>query len=70
MDCTQNGKESLFLNKRNIYKGCLHKFTMVDTMIRIDDELIKFIEGKKLIPRESYKSVLKRLLKIKNGKRI
>jgi len=44
---------------------------MVDTGIRVDDELIRYIEKHKLVPRESYKSVLKRLLgltKLKGGK--
>jgi hypothetical protein len=35
---------------------------MVDTGIRVDDEIVKFLEAEKLIPRESYKSVLKRLI--------
>ena len=39
-------------------------FTMVDTGIRVDEEIIRFLEAAKLVPRESYKSVLKRLLKI------
>ena len=42
----------------------MRMFTMVDTGIRVDDEIVKFLDGKKLIPRESYKSTLKRLLKI------
>lgn len=43
---------------------------MVDTGIRVDDELIRWIEKHKLIPRESCKSVLKRYLgltKLKGG---
>ena len=36
--------------------------------IRIDKELHDFIVDKKLIKRESYKSVLKRLLKIREKK--
>ena len=39
-----------------------------DIKIRIDMELKRFLDDKKLIPRETYKSVLKRLLKGgKNG---
>ena len=41
----------------------------MDTAIRVDEEITKFLDDKKLIPRETYKSVIKRLLKI-NGKRI
>ena len=37
---------------------------MTDIGIRVDDEIVKFLIKRKLIPRESYKSVLKRLLKI------
>ena len=40
-----------------------------DIKIRIDIELKDFLVSKKLISRETYKSVLKRLLGI-NGKRI
>ena len=44
---------------------------MVDIGIRVDEEIKRFLDGKKLIPRESYKSVLKRLLRIRaNEKRI
>ena len=43
---------------------------MVDTGIRVDEEIIKFLEENKLIPRESYKSVLKRLLKITNKREV
>lgn len=42
----------------------------MDTLIRVDDELKKYLDDKKLVQRETYKSVIKRLLKIKNGKRI
>lgn len=47
---------------------------MVDIGIRIDEEIKRFLDGEKLVDRESYKSVLKRLLNIrllnssKNGK--
>ncbi len=40
------------------------KFFKDDKLIRVDDELKKFLDNEKLIPRESYKSVLKRLLKL------
>jgi hypothetical protein len=42
---------------------------MVDTGIRVDYEIIKFLDDRKLIPRESYKSVLKRLLKISDKRK-
>ena len=41
-----------------------------DIKIRIDEEIKRFLDAKKLIKRESYKSVIKRLLRLKNGKRI
>ena len=43
---------------------------MNDTAIRVDDVVVKYLEENKLIPRESYKSVIKRLLKISNVKHI
>ena len=42
----------------------MRMYSMVDTGIRVDDEIISHLERRKLIPRESYKSVLKRLLGI------
>lgn len=54
---------------RKVYKACIRKYTMVDEGIRVDEEVKRFLDDKKLVPRESYKSVLKRLLGIrKNGK--
>jgi len=35
---------------------------MVDTGIRVDDEIKSFLDAEKLVERESYKSVLKRLI--------
>ena len=37
-------------------------FAMVDTGIRVDEEIKRFLDAEKLIDRESYKSVLKRLI--------
>jgi len=44
-------------------------FAMVDIGIRVDEEILRFLEAEKLIPRESYKSVLKRLI-IKHKQKI
>ena len=37
-------------------------FTMVDTGIRVDEEIKRFLDAEKLIERESYKSVIKRMI--------
>ena len=34
-----------------------------DMNIKVDKEFKKFLDGKKLIPREPYQSVIKRLIK-------
>jgi len=44
---------------------------MVDTGIRVDEEIKRFLDAEKLIERESYKSVLKRMINyIKNNRLI
>ena len=35
---------------------------MVDTGIRVDEEIKRFLDAEKLVERESYKSVIKRMI--------
>lgn len=66
-ECIENYVDCIIFEKfmeRKVYKGCMRMYSMVDTGIRVDDEIISHLERRKLIPRESYKSVLKRLLGI------
>ena len=37
-------------------------FAMVDTGVRVDEEIKRFLDAEKLVERESYKSVIKRLI--------
>ena len=49
------------IENTRVYKVGIRKYSMVDN-IKVDDEIIKYLVAEKLVKRESYKSVIKRMI--------